>query len=229
MIEQVKQVLKCVLLVAVIALVGRIFLFVGDIGYQVTTLPDRIDDRLAHMQADLVTQFENTETDLFKVVNQAVVRTDDRTGQALRIIKTTSGHVDDFLDQNASIGLNVNDQLTQFNTTVATAVKPVDDLAATYTVLPSQISEDRVFKAYLANGLGLIAATKLSAGQAEKTMKVVADEAPAMAQHAEAVAQSSQDIAKDITREADQLTKPQTFWGGVKTWVITAARVASFW
>ena len=137
----------------------------------------------------------------------------------------TRRNLDTVLDKNTGVLAITNDQLGKLNATVSSVAVPLNDLSTTYARLPDQISEDRVFKSYMANGLGLIAATKLTMGQTEKTMKTVAEEAPLMAKHAESIAGSFDTMGVAATKEANALTAPQTKWSMIKTWIFFVAKL----
>jgi len=55
----------------------------------------------------------------------------------------------------------------------------------------------------------------------EKTMQAIAAAAPG-------VSSSAESISKSVAREADSLTKPQTFWQGLKSWLLVVSRCLGF-
>jgi len=149
-------------------------------------LPGQVDTRISAVEKDLTHQVSTAIFDANNRINGALTIVDQRTDQALKIVDDRSGGIVNLATSGVGSAEKVatqaeadlNARLVDTNKILADTAKPVADVASTYAALPNQIAQDRVFKAYVDNGLGLIAATKLTMGQAAKMSKTIDDATP---------------------------------------------------
>jgi hypothetical protein len=77
--------------------------------------------------------------------------------------------------------------------------------------------------------LGLVAASKVTAGETAQTMRTVRDAAPKIVASVADVGNSADGIAADVQREADEATKPKRWWQKILGPIYTVGRlVAAF-
>jgi hypothetical protein len=188
----------------------------------VRTIPAMLDARVAAVQLDtkaevealrkdVITQVAEVRTDIRQIAGLA----DSRTGEALGMVRSTAAEV---VQQAAWARMDANEQLTAANHSLDFVAQSTAALEARYTSLPDEIRADREYQGLVAETMGVLGATKVTMGQAAKTAKVVADEAPKMTSYADK-------IAGDVTREADVLTKPQSIWSQIRAWLMAIAKL----
>ncbi len=216
----VREVLKCLVLASLCAL-----LVAGTVALQ--RLPQIVNRQADETRAAVLAEFHvaiadanQRITDLsdvldrrsayaLRTVNAVALSADQRTGEALDIVRDVAVNAN---LQATALRDNLNGQLTALNQTAVMALTPFDDLARRYTI------PDREVKGLVDETMGVLGATKVTMGQAAVTAKAIAAEAPKMTAHVDSV-------AKSVEREADQLTKPQSFWGALRSWLLTLARM----
>jgi hypothetical protein len=169
------------------------------------------------------------------IFKDAVKRTDARTGQALAIVSKIKVDLPQLLDRHAgnlemildsqlgtaNANLNgqlsaanstVREQLREVNSTIALNAAPIGDFAKRYTI------PDREVQGLVAETIGVLGATKVTLGQAAKASLTFDQKFPKLMDDAD-------HISSDITREADALTKPQSFMSQMRTWILFGGRV----
>lgn len=225
----VKEILKCLLLAALIIAVCTGIRLEMAFSTTIVNLPIVLDSRIANIEGDV-----NERLDLMNTsVASAIDRTDRRSGQAIEIanrlsvqlpaladhhaeatekiidkhlgiidasLKETSDSFTDLSTRYQGFATQVDEELTEFTATTKNAVRPIQESAqqvddALPLFLNCEFNEDCLFNRYQGVSKSL-----------------------------EKVGASSEGIAKDIKREADQLTKPPGFWAGFRMWMITVAR-----
>ncbi len=181
-----------------------------------------IDQRAALVQKDAKAEIDAVRADLVAQVSGArgdirilSSRVDARTGEALEIVRSTASEL---AAQTGHARTDADRQLTTANESLGMVARSTAALEARYTGLPDEIRADHEYQGLVAETMGVLGATKVTMGQAARTAKVVADESPKMTGHVEK-------IAEDVTREADALTQPKSFWASVRMWVLTIARI----
>ena len=55
-------------------------------------------------------------------------------------------------------------------------------------------------------------------GEAAKASKIIAAETPRLTANVD-------QISSDVTREADSLTRPQSFWASIRAWFVALAKI----
>jgi hypothetical protein len=203
----------CALLVAVTVAVRRV---PGEINHQADATRAALQAELhiavldANQQLEAAITLLDRRTDsALREVHAANLNADQRTGEALGIVRILATNAE---AQATGLRADVNGQLTTLNQTAALAVQPIGQLAERYTIPAREV------QGLVAEMMGVLGATKITMGQTAVTAKVIAVEAPKMTAHVDSVASS-------VEREADQLTKPQTFWSSLRTWLLTLARI----
>lgn len=195
-------------------------------------IPDLLDHRLAAMQdiaqASADSAIADTRHDLFQRVDTALVivaksaqNADSRTGEALSVVKNGVAGI---TAQTADLNRVIKDSLTTGSAAVAqqqqdlsAALKPMREAAEQVNeALPYILDCDPSFAG------GDCAPNKYLelTHDAENTLHAVSKAAPS-------VASDVTRIADDATREADALTKPQSIWAQIRTWLLLAAKVGS--
>jgi hypothetical protein len=137
---------------------------------------------------------------------------DKRTGQALDIVATAESDSRNLLDLKLT---DFNSQLTSANKTLGAAADGINFLTSKYAELPDQVSGSREFKSYVANGLGLLAAAKLTAGQTEKTMAAIDLATPHILANVDAFTASGVQASQKTTLVMSNFavaTKPLPTW-----------------
>ncbi len=188
----------------------------------IQTVPAMLDARVAAVQLDTRAEVASLRVELLGQVagaradiRQIAGIADQRTAQALQVVSSTAGEI---TQQAAWARMDAVGQLTAANRSLDTVARSTAALEARYTNLPDEIRADREYQGLVAETMGVLGATKVTMGQAAKTAKVVADEAPKMTSYADK-------IAGDVTREADVLTKPQSIWSQIRAWLMAIAKL----
>lgn len=181
-------------------------------------------------RADLVDELEATRHELLAELNLqakdirgdastqiAAMRqmVDQRTGDALALVDRRA----DALTAAADAQLDAaNATLAGIRTDLSPALQNSQRLIA---------DTDKAVNDLHPQLLGLVAASKVTAGETAQTMRQVKDATPAMVQSVQSVAKSFDGIAADVKKEADDITKPKTWWQKVLGPVYTAVRLAA--
>lgn len=168
------------------------------------------------------------------IVRATATNADARTSQALGIVSIAESDAHNLLDLKLT---DLNSQLTTANKTLISAADGLNLLTAKYAALPDNIANDRIFKSYVANGLGLMAAAKLTAGQTEKTMASIDAATPHILSNVDAFTASNIEASKQATLVMGNLakaTKPLPTWVRIGLAVAppiaqTAAGAATAW
>ena len=215
----IKEALKCALLAALVLAVA--FGIRIEIAAEKATAaaPELLDARLAAIGSaaneDLVSEIDKQAAELRKQINALTALASLRSQQSLdladkhatateAVIDSQLAALNTTLSQNAapyaSLPPLLEKQLTQLNATLATSAQPIRETAqqlddAAPLFLDCDHNPDCFFNRY-----------------------------QGVSKSIEKVGESSQGIAADVKREADQLTKPQTFWGQLKSWVPHAGK-----
>jgi hypothetical protein len=169
--------------------------------------------------AEVDKQATGLRHDTFSQVADIREMADRRMGDVLSRVDTTLNMADkrtgQALDQVA--GLRADLKPTLDNAAIATAsIRPVMDNAAALT----KDMQDSLDSNYY-DMVSLLDSAEVATTQVAQTMEVVRATTPD-------VAKSVDSVAGSVAREADQLTKPQTFWQGAKSWLLIIARCAGF-
>jgi hypothetical protein len=123
------------------------------------------------------------------------------------------------------------------NESLAAAIAPIDGIrsdlqpalrnAASITAHVDEASAILLRRDALpAQTLGLIAASKVTAGEMAQTMRTFRDAAPQLVASSEKVAASSASIAESVDKEAKLLTAPRTLRQKIVAWLELIPRIA---
>ncbi len=183
-------------------------------------------DEAERTRAMLAYELSATRGTLTMQLSGAIARANGRIASAIAMAGKTETDADARIGELLVVARHLDEQLPviadrqmdRANDSLALVASNAAQLELRYTGLPDEIRADREYQGLVAETMGVLGATKITMGQAAKTAKVIADEAPKMTEHADR-------IAVDVTREADTLTKPQSFWSALRSWLLTVARI----
>jgi hypothetical protein len=165
----------------------------------------QIDDQLTALQANAGKQVTALRTDV-------MTRLDKIEG-----------------DANARVG----DSLARVDTALGVADKRLGDIAGTAEALRQDAKPAMVNSAALVQDLkdsldDNYDDIKATIGSSTVAVTGVARAAEAVGNAAPSITASVDSVAKSAAKEADQITKPQSFWQGLKSWMLIVSRCAGF-
>lgn len=94
-----------------------------------------------------------------------------------------------------------------------------------YTILPDELAAHPIFKAYAAQGLGTLAATKVFMGDAAKAGRTFDAQFPALLANVDATTGNFAGVSADIHTFTSRAVAPRGFWGNVKDIISTGSGV----
>ena len=148
-------------------------------------------------------------------VDVAISKTDVRTGEALSVVREFRTTADARL-------ASIQDQVERTTNGIRADVRPMLDNAASI-----EAHTDKAVVDLHPQVLGLVAAAKVTAGQAAQTMREVERATPALLEDAQGIADSVDGIATDAHSITADIAKPKTFWGKAKAFLETAGKIAA--
>ncbi len=222
-LEVTRSALKCIALSLLCAMLLGLTVLVW-------RLPKMINQQADAMRTSLIAEVSIAESDASRrladaiaEVHAATAAADQRTGEALGIIRSTASRAD---EQISAMRADIDSELTGLNDSTAM-------FARAYSALPGDLDKR------LGETNRTLAETMKPV---RETAQQIDDAAPlfldcdhnpdclfnryqGVSKSLEQVGGSSEAIAGDVRREADQLTKPQSFWGALRSWTLTLARI----
>lgn len=224
-------VVGCACLVSMCA--ARLLWVAGD---AVQSIPRVVDNRLASIQSDadarldaivavVEAQVSGARRDAFMAAGNVTAITDKRTGDALAVIRDAVNKADTQLT-------SINSTASSVQATMATAIGPIQHAA-------EQV--DKVIPDFLdcqesPDGIGNKSCIQVRyndlSSSADRTMSAIAKSAPAMADHVEKIAASSERTANAVAETGEQVSiaakrfnQPQSKMQQLKSWMLTIARI----
>ena len=174
----------------------RVLMLTND---HLTTMEGVADSRLASVEASASAQLAATRSEVLARVDTLTWRADTRLGEAVAIMDSRSREIQQDVAAVGRDAAGTARAATGLLESVQPTVDAVNDLS------PS----------VMRNTLGLIAASKVTAGEAAQTMRTVRDAAPEIASSIQASATASQQAALSAAQTSDnlaRLTKPGPPW-----------------
>ena len=228
----VRDVLVCVLLAVLIALAVYGILFMRAAAETVTAMPAQI----AETRAALIGEVKATRMALVGDGSATVPL--PLAVQALQLIDARAADISDRTDQQVTalrsdvmaevreIHKDSNQRLGDTLARVDAALKTVDGMRAD---LKPMLNNSAALAADLKDSLDdNYDDIKATIGSSTVAVTGMARAAEAVGKAAPSITQSVDSVAKSTAREADELTKPKTFWQGLKSWFLLVSRGASF-
>jgi hypothetical protein len=216
------EIIKSFALIVFTAFVCALTVHVIDTVDRVGSAADHVDELARQTERDVKATVDGITSTADARLTDLIRRTDARTGEALAIAEELPSLIDRHAANTETI---LDSQLTAINVTIERTAKPIGDLAKEYAALPDQIGTNRETQGLIAETMGVLGATKVTMGEAAKAAKTFDQKWPEMLANGDRISGSAEGIAEDVKREADQLTKPQTFWAQFRTWLLTLARI----
>ena len=216
----VKEALKCALLAALCLAVAVGIRIELATERTIEGAPALLDARLAEIggtvNAELIGEIDKQAGELHRRLDALTVLANLRMQDVINLADRHASNTETIIDS----------QLTVLNATLS-------QNAAPYATVPGSLDKQLT---------ALNETLSASAQPIRETAQQIDDAAPlfldcdhnpdcffnryqGVSKSIEKVGVSSQGIASDIKREADQLTKPQTFWGQVRSWLFTLAKI----
>ena len=209
------EALVCCLLMAATAALVQLAVAIQEVPVQMTGIRADAMGAIADTRAETLKVIVENCDKILARMDKLVNLTDIRSGQLVEIASRTET---DARDQIVEIRGDINKQLTAANSTLAGTASGVNLLTGTYSALPDQIARNREFKSYVANGLGFIAAAKMTAGQTEKTMASIDRATPQLLLNFKDFTFASIDASKHTSTLMGNLaasTKPLPTWARI--------------
>lgn len=231
-----KEALKCAFLAALVIAVAfgvRIEMTLnaaaGQLPAQITR---RMDDATWVANARLTDALALVDKRLGALTSIA----DSRTGEALGLAKDIEGRIVDPLNKSLADLSALSSQLTvelkpggDAQAVLANASRATGALDRALVDVPLELGALNATIATTARPIGETAQQLDDAAplflDCDHNPDCLFNRYQGVSKSIEKVGVSSQGIASDIKREADQLTKPQGFWGQLKSWLLTFARI----
>ena len=235
MLKTIRDLLICALLLALTAIAGRIYFFVGTAENVMIAAPKLIEDQISQVHADLSLQLSAAIGDVNDRLSDSISMVDRQVSavrkDAVQEISATreviQGPVLDKVDARlAAIERDANGSLVTLNGTLAETAKPFRESTQQINLalpdfLDCEFNENCVFNRY--QGL---------AKSMERTSQVVAAEAPKMSASVQSIAESSAGVAasadatgKEVAIAAKRFNQPQSKLAALRSWLITIARI----
>jgi hypothetical protein len=221
--------------IALIALLAALGFAVITVARTVNEIPARIDTRVAAIQDDVIgeamalnLQIAKLRTDALKEIDkQASGIRYDATGQLTALRTDTLARADALIsDANDQAGRaldiadrRIGDGVYQIEQ-IRKDVKPSLDGAAALEKDAKDSWDSNYYDV-----ASLLDSAEVTTTSIAQTSEAIRDAAPKLTASISGVATSADGIAADVKREADDLTKPQTFWAQFRMWLLAAARI----
>jgi methyl-accepting chemotaxis protein len=213
----------CALLAVLIAAGVYGILLIRTVTAVVATVPAEIDGT----RADLIREVRATRVDL---TGQITALRRDAVGQVGALRSDVMARVDRIeVDANARVG----DSLARVDTALAVADHRLGEVTATAAGLRADLKPTFDNSASLAKDLqdsldDNYDDIKATINSSTVAVTGIARAAEAIGKAAPGITKSVDSVADSAAREADHLTKPQTFWQGLKSWLLVVSRCAGF-
>ena len=172
---------------------------------------DLVDRHARQLEQDLRLRLDA----MIARVDVATVKADARTGEALSVVREFRTTADARL-------ASMQDQVERTTNGIRTDVEPVLENAASI-----EAHTDKAIVDLHPQVLGLVAASKVTMGQAAQTAREVERATPALLKDAQGIAKSADGITADVHTATTDFVKPQTKWQKFKTWLEVAGKIAA--
>ena len=222
--QRLKMVCLCALLASLAFATCEAALLLRSARRATDAMPSAVSGQIDSIELALAGQLTAIRADTIALI-------DKRTGQALSIVDRRAG---DTLARLDTLSMRADAQLTTINAvardlsvqTAATLAGVRSDLQPTFTEAQTLLAtSNRTVADLHPQLLGLVAASKVTAGETAQTMREVKNAAPKMVDSVEHIAASADGIAADAKLEADEVTKPKKWWQKILGPLYTVARL----
>lgn len=223
--------LSCALLAAVAGVAVEAALLLHAATVAARGLPVAVSAELQTTRSALLAEVTATRKDLTSQIEGA------RKDVLVRVDRQITAVQDNAMTAIREQGAQLNAQIT---TAVAIADRRMGDtLARADTALATVDALRKDAKPAFDNSAALVQDLKDSLddnyddikatiGSSTVAVTGVARAAEAVGNAAPSITASVDSVAKSAAKEADQITKPQTFWQGMKSWLLIVSRCAGF-